>query len=54
MLPKTDESLVYKMQVRDKACTICIHVDEPEYSEICNECIDKGEGKKPKWKNAHE
>ncbi len=54
MLPKTDEPLVYKRQVEDKACTICIHVDELANSDNCADCIDSdlnGNGKS-NWENA--
>ncbi len=51
MLSKTDNPFVYKMQVRDKACTICIYVDELEDSEFCTECAVNEN--RPNWENAY-
>ncbi len=43
---RTNEQKVYEMQVRDKACTICVNVGIG--GKICDEC---GEARK-NWQDA--
>ena len=46
---KSNDNFIYRMQVIDKACTICVHVFKG--GKICKECIS-GENK-PLWQNAY-
>jgi len=47
---KSNDEFIYRMQVIDKACTICVHVFKG--GKICKKCI--GGENKPLWQNTYE
>ena len=44
------EEIVYRLQIEDKACTICVHVRRG--GKICKECLASRTMKN--WENAYE
>lgn len=45
---RSSSDKIYKLQIKDKACTICVNVSKG--GKICKECTDSGN--RNNWKNA--